>query len=178
MLAARSAWAILETEHTQIRQALAAIAEALQGGHWGKRGPALGRLRQLIESLQSFDQASHRPKGIAVMEAMRGRSPDADRLLANLRQERERDDALLARAVTMLDAVATGDESASFDCSAILAQHRQGMLRQLDQEDTLLRAHAERLLTKEEWSRVVSEISSALYPPRQQPGDAGSGPGP
>jgi hypothetical protein len=50
------------------------------------------------------------------------------------------------------------------------------MLRQLDQEDTLLRAHAERLLTDDEWSRVVSAISSALYPPRQQPRDGAAAP--
>jgi hypothetical protein len=38
-------------------------------------------------------------------------------------KERERDDALLARAVTMLDTVATGNESASVDCSAILVRY-------------------------------------------------------
>ena len=51
-----------------------AWADAASAGHWTKAGPALRQLRQLIESLQSFDHASHRPKGIVLLEVLRGRS--------------------------------------------------------------------------------------------------------
>jgi len=174
MLAARCAWTILRAEHAQMRQILASIAEALRIVHWSKPGPALTRLRQLVESLQSFDLESHRPKGIALMEALRGRSPEADRLLTVLEQERERDDALLVQALGMLDAVAGGNESAGVDCAAILTRYRERVLRHLDQEDTLLCAHTEQLLTEEEWSLVVSAISSALYAARSEQVDAPS----
>ncbi len=114
-----------------MRQFLASIAEALGAAQWAEPGPAVARLRQLVESLQSFDMTSHRPKGIALMEALRGRSPDADRLLTVLEQERECDDALLVQALGLLDA-AGGNESAGVDCAEILAQHRERVLRHLD----------------------------------------------
>ena len=177
MLASRCAWTILRAEHAQIRQYLASIAEALQAVHWSEPGPAaVTRLRQRVESLQSFDLAAHRPKGIALMEALRGRSPDADRLLAVLEQDREHDDGLLMQALGMLDAVADGNESAAVECAAILARHRERVLLHLHQEDTLLCAHTERLLSEEEWSRVVSAISSVLYPAEPEPGSGTGSP--
>ncbi len=164
MLASRCAWTILRADHAQMRRLLDSIAEELRDPQWSRRGPAVVRLRQLIESLQSFDQASHRPKGIALVEALRGRSADADRLLADLERDREVDDALLTRAIAALDAVARGTEGAAGDCEGILVRYRESVLHHLDQEDTALCAHSERLLTEQEWSRVVSEISSSLYP--------------
>jgi hemerythrin-like domain-containing protein len=172
MLAAECAWTILRADHAELRRLLGSIADEASAGQWRSAGPALEQLRELIESLQSFDHASHRPKGIALLAALRGRSADADRLLAEMERERERDDALLAQAIARLDAVAHGDELASVDCAALLEQHRERVLLHLDQEDTLLCAQTERLLTNEEWAHVVSAISTALYPPA-----AGSGSG-
>lgn len=177
MLAARCAWTILRADHAQMRQFLASIAEAQQAVRWSKPEPALTHLRQQIELLQSFDLESHRPKGVSLMEALRGRSPDADRLLTDLEHEREAEDALLVQALGMLDAAAGGDESAGSACAALLERHRESVLHHLDQEDTLLCAHTEELLTEDEWSLVVSAISSVLYAEKPESSGAGSGEG-
>lgn len=164
MLASRCAWTILRGEHAQMRQLLGSITKLLQDKQWSRSGPAVARLRQLIETLQSFDQASHRPKGVAMLDALRGRSADADRLLADLERDRESDDALLTQAIAKLDAVAGGQKIDGGDCARLLALYCEGVLHHLHQEDTVLCAHSERLLTEQEWSHVVSEISSSLYP--------------
>jgi hemerythrin-like domain-containing protein len=177
MLAAECAWTILRADHVKLRGLLGAIAEEASTGRWQQSGPALERLRQSIESLQSFDHASHRPKGIALLEALRGRSPEADRLLAEVEGEREEADALLRQAVARLDAVAKGDEAASADCAALLEQHRERVLFHLDQEDTLLCVQTEQLLSNEEWARVVSAMSAVLYPSTAGSGGESRGPG-
>ena len=164
MLASRCAWTILRADHAQIRRLLDLIAKEMRGTQWRRGGPGVARLQQLIASLQSFDQASHRPKGIALVEALRGRSADADRLLADLERDREVEDALLTQAVDRLDEVARGTEGAGDACERLLVRYRESVLQHLDQEDTVLCAHSERLLTEQEWSLVVSEISSSLYP--------------
>ncbi|HSW08800.1 hemerythrin domain-containing protein [Aquabacterium sp.] len=164
MLAAECAWAILRADHAKLRYLIGSIADEASGGQWRDAGPGLAQLRQLIESLQSFDHASHRPKGSALLSALRGRSPDADRLLAEMEQEREGDDALLNQAMARLEAVEKGDARASAECAVLLAQHRERVLHHLDLEDTLLCAQTERLLTHEEWAHVVSAISTAIYP--------------
>ena len=169
MLASHCAWTILRAEHAQMRQLLASIAKLLEDKQWSRREPTVARLRQLIESLKSFDQASHRPKGIALVQALRGRSPDADRLLAELERDRASDDALLTRVIAMLGAVADGREIDPGDCERLLARYCESVLHHLDQEDTVLCAHSERLLTEQEWSHVVSEISSSLYPVTPEP---------
>ncbi len=168
MLASRCAWTILRAEHARMRELLASIADVMRDKQWSRRGSEVARLRQLIESLQSFDQASHRPKGIALMQALRGRSPDADQLLADLERDRDSDDASLSRAIATLDAVAAGSESAGSECETLLAQYRDSVLHHLEQEDTVLCAHSERLLTEQEWSLVVSQISSSLYPAKPE----------
>ena len=164
MLASRCAWTILRADHARMRQLLGSITKLLQDRQWSRRGPAVARLRQLIESLRTFDQASHRPKGVALLEALRGRSADADGLLADLERVRESDDALLTRAIAKLDAVASGRQIDGDDCERLLVRYCESVLHHLDQEDTVLCAHSERLLTEQEWSHVVSEISSSLYP--------------
>lgn len=154
-----------------MRRRLASIAEEARAISRAAPEVTVHRLRRMIESLQAFDLESHRPKGVVLMQAMRGRSPDADRLLAELEQEREHDDALLVQALRLLDAFADGDESAGAGCAAVLARHREKMLRHLDEEDTVLCLHSERLLTQEEWSRVVSAISTALHVAGAEPGE-------
>jgi hemerythrin-like domain-containing protein len=163
MLAAKTAWAILESEHGHMRRLLAAMGEVLDEGAWRRPGAAQTRLAHLIDALQVFDRTTHRPKGVVMMQAMSGRSTPADLHLEKMQQERERDDAMLSSARQILEAVAGGDDGACGDCFALLMRYREGMLLQMAQEETLLRAHAERLLTAEEWSRVVSDISATLY---------------
>jgi len=168
MLAARSAWAVLRKEHAQIRQLLDSIAESVHAGQWRRPGAALAQLRERIEALKAFDQAQHRPKGVALMGSLKGRSPQADQLVASLEEEREHEDDLLERALAKLNAVAVGEERVCPDIESLLAQHRESLLRHMEHEDTLLREQTEQLLTADEWSHVVSSISSVLYPPKKK----------
>jgi hemerythrin-like domain-containing protein len=163
MLAARGAWAILESEHAHMRRLLAAMADVLDAGAWRRTGAAQQRLVQIVAALHLFDRATHRPKGAAMMQAMSGRSAPADQHLDHMQRERERDDALLAQATGLLAAIVEGDDGRCGDCLDLLMRYREGLLRQMEQEETLLREHAERLLTQDEWSQVVSAISSTLY---------------
>lgn len=163
MLAAQCAWRILHAEHSQLRQLLASIDDALHAPSWQRPGPALNELRERVHTLQSFDRDSHRPKGVVLLQALRGRRADTDRLAAELQHEREREDDLLAAAIKRLDKLAAGNEDSAEECAALLAQHREQMLRHLDEEDTTLFAHSTQLLSEEEWSRIVSSISSVLY---------------
>jgi hemerythrin-like domain-containing protein len=154
---------ILRAEHTQIRHLLACIGEALGAVQWSDPQPAVGRARELIAQLQAFDVMSHRPKGVALVGALRGRSAEADRLLDTLEHDREQEDASLSRALALLEAASSGDARAGAECVAVFRQHREGVLHHLEREDTQLFEHTEQLLTEEEWSHVVSSISSALY---------------
>lgn len=171
MLAARGAWAVLRKEHAQIRRLLDSIAESLNGGQWRQPGAALGQLRERIEALKAFDHSQHRPKGDALVGSLRGRSPEADRLVDQLEAARDHDDELIDKALAKLNAVALGEQGVCADIESLLAQHREYVLRHIEQEETLLCEQTEQLLTADEWSRVVSSISSALYP-RKRVADA------
>jgi len=147
-----------------MRGLLGSMASILDDRQWHTSAQSRVRLRQLVDELWTFDRESHRPKGVAMLEAMRGRSAAADRELTSMQQERERDDEMLANASALLDDIEAGVDAARNRCAEILMRYRQGMLLQMDNEETLLRAHAEELLTEDEWCRVVSTISSTLYP--------------
>lgn len=162
MLAVESAWRVFRAEHNRLRQLLVSIHETLQSDLWKRPGSRLSSLRQLLLSLQAFDAATHRPKGVVLLSTLRGRSPEADDLLDQLGLMREQCDRLLSQALACLDAVERGDERAAADCARLLAQHRSLMVEQLDREDGLLHSHTAQLLTSEEWSSVVSSISSVI----------------
>lgn len=175
MLAARCAWMILRTEHAQMRGLLDGIDAALKAVRWSRPEPQATLLRERINALRSFDVTSHRPKGVALVEALRGRSAEADLLLDTLAHDREQDDASLSRALALLDAACDGDAAAGAECAAVLKRYRKGVLYHLEREDTALCAHTEELLSEEEWSRVVSSISSELYGPDSQGGGMSPG---
>jgi hemerythrin-like domain-containing protein len=155
MLASESAWRVLRAEHARLRDLLASIAAARQREQW-KALPAL------IQSFRAFEDATHRPKGVVLLATLRGRSAEADGLLDSLEGDSERCDALLMNALALLDRIEGGDEQAGAQCAAVLETHRELMLAHLEREDTLLHSHTARLLTPEEWSRVVSSISSVV----------------
>jgi hemerythrin-like domain-containing protein len=159
MLAAGSAWRILEAEHTRLRQLLAGIARILDEDAWKQAGPGLNSLLGLIRKFQDFETRTHRPKGVVLLGAMRGRLAEADQLLDVLDQESQRCEELLARALDLLQALENGGNAEAGEIASLLLQHRELMTRQLDQEDTALRSYTAQLLTSEEWSRVVSSIS-------------------
>jgi hemerythrin-like domain-containing protein len=158
MLAAECAWAILRAEHARMRQLLAQVDDALKTGAWRHAGPAASPITGLIERLQAFDEATHRPKGVVLVQILRGRSNESDDLLHRLEQQRERCDALLSQVKSMLNESAdTGDA-----VEDLLEEHRRLMLDHLDQEDTLLHSQTAQLLTGEEWAAVASSISEAM----------------
>ena len=159
MLAAGSAWRILEAEHSQLRQLMADIARMLDDDAWKQPGPRLDSLRGLIRRFQDFETRTHRPKGVVLLGATRGRLPEADRLLDLLEHDGQRCDELLNGALDLLRAVEAGGQAEAGGVVTLLRQHRELMTRQLDQEDTALRSYTSQLLTSEEWSRVVSSIS-------------------
>jgi hemerythrin-like domain-containing protein len=168
MLAAESAWRILHAEHTHMRELLASIGGALASGDWRGPGPQLASLRQVLETLQAFDRATHRPKGLVLLASLRGRSSDADDLLDQLQLERERCDQLLSQICTLLDALEQGEADVANDLESLLEQHRDLMLSHLDLEDQALHSHTALLLTPDEWSNVVSSISKVVQATRAQ----------
>jgi hemerythrin-like domain-containing protein len=168
MLAAESAWRILFTEHTRMRELLASIEGTLASDDWRRPGPQLVSLRQLIENLSDFDRATHRPKGLVLLAMLRGRSSEADDLLDQLQLERERCDELLSQIFTLLDVLEQGRAGVADELKSLVEQHRGLMLNHLDLEDQTLHSHTALLLTPEEWSSVVSSISTVVQATRAQ----------
>ena len=168
MLAAASAWRILEAEHTRLRELLAAVAQVLAGGGWQRRGPQLDLLRGRIQEFQDFETRTHRPKGVVLLGSMRGRLEQADELLDGLEDESRQGDQLLAEAVALIETLQQGGEADADRIAALLREQRELMTRQLDQEDTVLRNYTAQLLTSDEWSAVVSSISSVVRQGRRR----------
>jgi hemerythrin-like domain-containing protein len=166
MLAARSAWRVLEAEHTRLRQLLAAIERVLDEGAWKQPGPQLHLLRQLVEEFRAFEAGTHQPKGVVLLGSMRGRLAEADELLDVLEQENRECERLLARARALIETIEQGGDADRGEVASLLLQHRESMLRQLDREDTVLRSYTAQLLTSEEWSAVASSISLELQKAR------------
>ena len=151
MLAAGSAWRILEAEHDQLRQLLDRIQRNLDAPR--------DSLRKLILEFQDFETRTHRPKGVVLLGSVRGRLAEADRLLDEIDEESRQCEQLLAQALSLTERLEPNDEAGRQKLESLLRRHRELMLQQLDQEDTALRSYTARLLTSQEWSRVVSSIS-------------------
>jgi hemerythrin-like domain-containing protein len=162
MLAAECAWAILRAEHARMREFLAQVDDALKAGAWTHGGPQAAALIGLIERLQAFDEATHRPKGIVLLQILRGRSAESDDLLRRLEQQRERCDALLAQTKALLKQAGSEGADSAAAVGDLLEEHRQLMLDHMRQEDTLLHSQTAQLLTGEEWAAVASSISEAI----------------
>lgn len=163
MLAAECAWTILHAEHARLRELLALVDEALEAGTWAVGRPWSVPLTDLIERLQTFDEATHRPKGVVLLQILRGRSAESDELLQRLEQKRARCDSLLSQAKASLE---RADAGAAVEVATLLQEYRHLMLAHLDEEDTLLHSQTARLLTAEEWAAVASSISEAIGPRR------------
>ena len=159
MLAAGSAWRVLEAEHSRLRQLVVAIERVLDGDAWQHPGPQLNLLRRLLREFQDFETRTHRPKGVVLLGSMRGRLAEADELLDVLEHESRHCEQLLARALERLDTIERGGDAERAEIASLLLQHRELMMRQLDREDTALRSYTAQLLTSEEWSAVASAIS-------------------
>ncbi|MBT2324229.1 hemerythrin domain-containing protein [Variovorax paradoxus] len=161
MLAAECTWVILRAEHARIRELLALVESALGAADGTGAGPRAAKVVERIERLQAFDESTHRPKGAVLLKVMRGRSAEADRLLARLELRCRRCDSLLMRAKALLAAGRSGDMRAAEEAEDLLRVHRKLMRAQLDQEDTLLHSHTAELLRGDEWAAVASSVSTA-----------------
>lgn len=166
MLAAECAWTVLRAEHARMRELLGLLERELKCGDWKRSGPAASSIVRLIERLQAFDEATHRPKGVVLVQILRGRSEEADELLDRLERQRERCDALLSLAKAKVAQARAGNAVAAATVEDLLEEHRRLMLDHLDQEDTLLHSHTAQLLTREEWAAVASSISGVIGPRR------------
>jgi hemerythrin-like domain-containing protein len=161
MLAAESTWRILRLEHFRLRELSATIMRTIQVDHWSRRDNPRRLLRNLIAGLQDFNEAAHRPKGVALIEALR-QHPDMADFLDRLADDQAHCDRLLAQAMALLDAIERGDPQAADHCEAMLTEHHRLLLSHLEREDTVLHLHTSERLTPEEWSAVASSISKVL----------------
>ncbi|MDM0116597.1 hemerythrin domain-containing protein [Variovorax sp. J22R133] len=161
MLAAESARAVLCAEHARIRELLAAVDKAASSGGCANAIQA-GALLELVERLQHFDEATHRPKGVMLLSVLRGRSIEADGLLQRLVTMRERGDRLLSRVLPKLRAAAAGNVGAAVGVEGLLEEHRTLTIAHLNAEDSFLHWESTAHLTRDEWAAIASSISSAM----------------
>jgi len=168
MLAAECAWAILRAEHARTRELLARLDTAMKTeGEASVQQRATSAI-EVIERLEAFEETTHRPKGVVMLNMLRGRSSEADKLLDELDSESECCSGLLSQAKTILKRAEAGDTRAAVEADALLQQHRQLMYVHLDKEDTLLHSQTALLLTAEEWAAVVSSISKEVGEARER----------
>jgi len=145
-----------------MRGLLDEIDAVVASGEWRRRGGALDLLVRLVQRLRSFDNATHRPKGIALFAALRGREADTDALIGRLEVDCEQRDQLLAGAQAGLKAIQRGESPGVDDPGTLLARHAALLRRDLDLEDTALHAESAKLLSPEQWSTIVSSISTVM----------------
>jgi hemerythrin-like domain-containing protein len=162
MLAAECAWAILRAEHVRTRELLARLDTAMNAGGGVSTRQWARSVIEVIERLQAFEETTHRPKGVVMLNMLRGRSSEADELLGQLDSESECCKGLLSQAKALLKQAEAGDASAAAEADALLRQHERFMSTHLDKEDTLLHSQTALLLTAEEWATVVSSISKEV----------------
>jgi len=84
MLAFESAWRVLNAEHARIRELAQALQRDARGGRWRTDPTALADLQRRLQDLQALDNDRHRPKGVALVAALQGKSAEVDALLARL----------------------------------------------------------------------------------------------
>ncbi len=160
MLAAECVCGILRAEHWVIRRTVSAMADMTHGKRWRKPGPVLEDLQARVQFLRMFNRLSHGPKDKHLWHPLWGRSDTINRLLGQLECAHERNDDALQHALSVLRALACGDESLGADLVLTLRRHRASVLRQLDIEERELAPLARQLLTQEEWAGIASSISA------------------
>ncbi|MDM0055436.1 hemerythrin domain-containing protein [Variovorax fucosicus] len=169
MLAAECAWAILRAEHARMRELSTMVDGTLKSGGWAHPQSQATSLVELIDHFQAFEETTHRPKGVVLLETMRGRSAEADELLNELELESRHCDDLLSQSKAALKLAGSGDMGAARTAETLLQEHRRLMAAHLEREDTLLHSQTALLLTGEEWAAVVSSMSEAMGGPRKNP---------
>jgi len=165
MLAATSARSVLCAEHARIRELLSQVDEVVHAGGW-TCGAQAQALVELVEGLQAYDEATHRPKGVMLLSTLRGRSPEADDFLQRLEPMRDRCDSLRSEVRAKLKAALAGNVAAAGGIEALLEEHRDLTLAQLETEDAFLHSQSAEVLTRDEWAAIASSISNAMTPAR------------
>lgn len=145
-----------------MRELALALQRDAQDGGWRSSTAALSALQRRLQELQQLDNDSHRPKGVALVAALRGKSAEVDALLETLESDQSRCDDWLAEAIALCEQVRAGREPAAAELQQTLGSHAQVLLEHLDREDTVLREISARCLAPEDWPAIVSSISKVL----------------
>ena len=149
-------------EHAQMRAYSTALSRRLEVPDWFK-GAELAEVRILAQSLRRYDK-QHRPKGTALFAALRQRGAAIQALLDDLEREGDECTLGLEAAMVLLDHLSRGSAAAESAeaCASAFRDHTTLLLRHLDREDIDLRRCAMEELAPEEWSTIVSSISTML----------------
>jgi hypothetical protein len=90
---------------------------------------------------------------------LQGRSPQGDRLIADLEQLRLRVDQHLLQAAQRLDEMVSGNTEQADRFVEALERYRSEMLHHLQLEEKSLQPLAKTLLDDDEWARIASDVS-------------------
>lgn len=172
MLAFESAWRVLNAEHARIRELAQALQRDARGGRWRTDPTALADLQRRLQDLQALDNDRHRPKGVALVAALQGKSAEVDALLARLQADQALCDQWLAAAIGLAYRLRCGQQEAAAELARTLDDHGALLLAHIEREDTLLRDESAKCLAPEDWCRIVSSISTVV---RSNGSGSGSG---
>lgn len=157
MSSAQQVFDVLKTEHSVVRQALATLAELADEG---PDALPLPRVRLLMEFVDEFDHRGHGAKESATLvEALRRKSAEGDRLLQSLQQVRDGCDEELSHAFKLLAAAESGSDDARTALADTLPHYRGVMQRMMRAEEELLYELARRLLDANDWARIASVLA-------------------
>lgn len=158
MLAAEAALALFRIEHVRVRGLLATLERALTSS---EREPLshIPPLIALVDQLQAMDEVTRRPKARFVLERVRARSPDAERLVHELELERERLSRIVDESRAVLQQLMAEGTGLTREATAVLEAHRQLIREHLDREETLLHSRLAQLLSEDDWAELVSSLS-------------------
>jgi hemerythrin-like domain-containing protein len=159
MLSAHVVCATLNAEHAMVRRALASLDDLLCEVNWRNSLAVRERIGGMLQFLANFEATCHGPKAQELRDMMRGRSPQADRLIADMEQLRLRVDQHLLQATQRLDEMVSGNVSQADRFVEALERYRSEMLHHLQLEENSLQPLAKDLLDDDEWARIASDVS-------------------
>lgn len=159
MLSAHVVCATLNAEHAMIRRALASLDDLLCEVNWRSSLVVRERIAGMLQFLVNFESTCHGPKEQELRMMLQGRSPQGDRLIADLEQLRQRVDQHLLQAAQRLDEMVSGNDNQADRFVEALERYRSEMLHHLQLEERSLQPLAKDLLDDDEWARIASDVS-------------------
>ena len=151
-----------------MRALLEQIDAAKLSTQWRRPGAALDSLIQLVLRLQTFDDTTHRPKGVELIAALRGREQATDALIGRLEVDCQQRDNMLHQALAQLRLLQHGQQGAATQAEHFLEQYGAMLRSDLDIEDSALHADSTKLLSPEQWSAVASSVSTVITTDRRR----------